>query len=309
MGPHAAALHARLPWPLRGPADAAVRDFLSPAGAPDIDFTSPAGEPALVPASSVSWRVFKNPVTLFVGGVAAVLLELAEPRVRAGVWEHTSFRDDPLTRMRRTGLAAMVTVYAARSAAGAMIARVGRMHARVSGVAAEGAPYRADDPELLTWVQATAAFAFVEAYGACVRPLSPDERDRFYAEGRDAAALYGATGAPTSQVELDALFAAMRPKLSRSDVVFEFLDIVRRTPIAPWPARSLQTPLIKAAVAITPADVRAILGLDGAWLPSWPERESVRLAARAADRVVMDANPAVQACRRLGLPPDWLWRA
>jgi uncharacterized protein (DUF2236 family) len=52
----------------------------------------PAGEPALAAPDSVSWRVFKNPVSLFVGGVTAVILELAEPRVRTGVWEHSSFR-------------------------------------------------------------------------------------------------------------------------------------------------------------------------------------------------------------------------
>ena len=49
-----------------------------------------------MPADSVAWRVFRNPVALFVGGVTAVILELAEPRVRSGVWDHTTFRTDPL---------------------------------------------------------------------------------------------------------------------------------------------------------------------------------------------------------------------
>jgi cyclohexanone monooxygenase len=55
--------------------------------------------------------VFKNPVARYICGVTAKLLELAEPRVRSGVWEHTSVRTVPLARTRRTGLAAMVTVY------------------------------------------------------------------------------------------------------------------------------------------------------------------------------------------------------
>jgi len=33
-------------------------------------------KPAFVSADSVSWRIFKNPVSLFVDGVAAVILEL-----------------------------------------------------------------------------------------------------------------------------------------------------------------------------------------------------------------------------------------
>ena len=52
------------------------------ARGPRVDFEQPAGEPALVGPDSVSWQVFRNPVALFVGGIAAVLLELAEPRVR-----------------------------------------------------------------------------------------------------------------------------------------------------------------------------------------------------------------------------------
>ncbi len=110
-------------------ARALVRDLMTVEGRPAIDFSKPEGAPALVPPQSVSWRVFKNPVALFVGGVAAVILELAEPRVRAGVWQFTSFRTDPVTRLRRTGLAAMVTVYGAR-ASRAMIAGVRRMHER-----------------------------------------------------------------------------------------------------------------------------------------------------------------------------------
>ena len=55
-----------------------------PPGTQPADFLQPPGEAALLAADSVSWRVFANPVALLVGGVAAVLLELAEPRVRSG---------------------------------------------------------------------------------------------------------------------------------------------------------------------------------------------------------------------------------
>ena len=111
----------RLPTPLHRHIEPLAANLLSVPGL-EVDFAKPDGAPALVPAESISWRLFRNPVSLYIGGVAAVLLELAEPRVRAGVWDHTSFRTDPVTRMKRTGLAAMVTVYAARGTAEAMIA-------------------------------------------------------------------------------------------------------------------------------------------------------------------------------------------
>jgi uncharacterized protein (DUF2236 family) len=85
---------------------------------------------------------------------------------------HTHFRSDPLRRLRRTGLAAMVTVYGARSVAEPMIARVRQIHDMVAGTTLSGEPYRANDPELLNWVYATAAYGFVQAYHTYVEPLS-----------------------------------------------------------------------------------------------------------------------------------------
>lgn len=288
--------------------DALARDLSTPADLPPIDFAAPAGEPALAAADSVSWRVFRNPVSLFIGGVTAVLLELAEPRVRTGVWEHTSFRTDPLPRLQRTGLAAMVTVYGARSTAEAMIAGVRRMHGRVAGETPDGVAYRADDPELLDWVQATASFGFLEAWHRWVRPLSDADKDRFYAEAAPAAALYGATGAPTSVAGQAALFAAMAPKLEPSPILREFLTIMLRTPLLPGPLRLLQPALVEAAVDTLPG--WAIERLDlarGMTIPPW-KAALVRAAGRTADQLVLPSSPPVQACRRLGLPDDWLAR-
>lgn len=273
-----------------------------------VDFARPLGEPALLPPDSVSWRVFKNPVAMFVGGVAAVILELAEPRVRAGVWEHSRFRADPVRRLQRTGLAAMVTVYAAQSVATAMIEGVVRMHDRVAGVTEAGLPYRANDVELLDWVQATAAFGFIEGYHAYVRPVGPIERDLYYGEGPMIARAYGASGAADSQAALDALFAAMRPKLERSAVVFEFLRIMRSAPILPRTLLSVQSLFVRAAVDILPDWARRRLGLGPAFgLRVW-ERPLVHAGGAAADRVVLRSSPAVQASRRLGLPEDYLFR-
>ncbi|CAN7248293.1 oxygenase MpaB family protein [Caulobacter sp. LjRoot300] len=285
-----------------------IQGLYQPEGAPRVDFRRPAGEPALVAPDSVSWRVFKNPVSLFVGGVAAVILELAEPRVRTGVWEHSSFRSDPLPRLKRTGLAAMITVYGARSTAEAMIAGVRGMHDRVAGDTPAGTAYRASDVELLDWVQATASFGFLEAYHAYVRPLSAADRDRFYAEAAPVAALYGAVGAPASVAEWEAHLAAMLPKLERHGIVQEFLGLMRKTAILPAPLRGLQGTLIRAAVAITPAKVRAVVGLSREWDLGAIEGRLVKLAGAAADRLPLQGTPAVEACLRMGLAEDYLYK-
>lgn len=288
--------------------DKAAQAYLGDRGMEKVDFSRPAGEAALVAPDSVSWRIFKNPVTLFIGGVAAVILELAEPRVRTGVWDNTSFRSDPVTRLKRTGLAAMVTVYGPRSVAAAMIARVNALHRSIAGVTPGGRPYRASDPALLTWVQATAAYGFLEAYSAYAEELSDDERDRYYSEGATAAALYGAVHAPDSLAAQRDLFAATLPQLERSEIVFEFLRIMKKAAAFPQPAQIAQRSLVRAAVEITPGNVRDILGLDARHGLRPLEGRAVRRLARRADRLVLRSGPASQACRRLGLPDDYLYR-
>jgi uncharacterized protein (DUF2236 family) len=294
-----------LPWPLQSGLEAATRALFDLGDQSSIDFLGPAGEAALVSPDSVSWRVFKNPLSLFIGGVAAVIMELAEPRVRTGVWEHTTFRVDPIRRLRRTGLAAMVTVYGARGKAEAMIAGVRRMHDRVAGSTPAGKAYRANDPELLNWVQGTAAYGFLQAYHAYVRPLSDLQRDRYYREGALAAGLYGAT-APTSEAALERRFEAMANQLERSDILFEFLAIMRSAPILPLPLRPMQSLLIRAAVDLAPDWLWTNVGLTDHGLNAW-EAGVVRQIGAFADRLVLENNPAVQACRRMCLPANYLY--
>ena len=294
-----------LPWPLRIGLEAATRALFDPGDRSSADFLRPAGEAALVSPDSVSWRVFKNPLSLFIGGVAAVIMELAEPRVRTGVWEHTTFRVDPIRRLRRTGLAAMVTIYAARSTAEAMIARVRGMHDRIAGSTPAGKAYRANDPELLNWVQSTAAYGFLQAYHEYVRPLSDVERNHFYAEGTLAACLYGAS-AVTSEAALKMRFNAMADHLERSDILFEFLAIMRSAPILPLSLRPVQPLLIRAAIDLTPRWLRRIVGLTDHGLNAL-EAAVVRQIGAFADRLVLEINPAVQACRRMGLSANYLY--
>lgn len=302
---------ATLALPLRGPLgrrlDRAASDMLGSAPGLRFDFAAPPGEPALIPADSVSWRIFKNPVSLFIGGVTAVLLELAEPSVRDGVWQHSSFRTDPMTRLRRTGLAAMVTVYGARSKARAMIAGVVRAHEAVAGTTSEGIGYRANNPVLLDWVQATASFGFVMAYHRYAHRLSHAEQDSALAEGAIPARLYGAVGAPTSQAAMRHLFAAMDDRLVPSPIIAEFLDIMAGVAALPAMLAPAQRALLRCAVGLLPDPLIDRLGL-AAHEPTRRDHWLACAAAASADRIVLRSAPPAQAALRLGLPPDWAYR-
>jgi uncharacterized protein (DUF2236 family) len=247
--------------------------------------------------------VFKNPLSRFIGGVAAVMMELAEPRVRTGVWEHTSFREHPLERLQRTGYAAMMTAFGARSRTEAMIARINAGHARIAGRTPDGEPYAASDVELLTWVHATATFGFLQAYAACVRPVAPAQRDAFYRENQISARLYGVRLPPGTEAEFEALLGRMDARLAPSPIVREFLAIMRGVPLLPAPLRPLQGLLLRAAVQILPAPVRDRLELAGApqRLAPW-QWALVRALGRAADRLTLETLPAMLARRRLAEP-------
>lgn len=277
-----------------------IRELLQPPPGMAFDFSQPAGEPALAPQDGVAWRVFANPVVLFVGGVAAVLLELAEPSVRSGVWSQGGFQRDPGMRLRRTGFAAMMTVYGPRSAAEKLIAQVVRLHGQVRGTTPDGIPYHANDPRLLDWVQATAVFGFSEAYHRYVQPLSALEKDLAFVEGQASARLYGATGLPRSWAGWEALLAATAPGLEGSSILADFLRTMSEAPLVPAPLRPLQRLLVRAAVEISPEPLRSLPQLRGRGL-RFGEAAAVRALARGAMLLPLGDTPPRQAARRLGM--------
>jgi uncharacterized protein (DUF2236 family) len=292
----------RLSQFLARPLDAAATDFLNSGSTRRVDFSQPSGEAALLGPDSLSWRVFKNPVALWTGGIAAVILELAEPSIRAAIWDQSSFRKDPLGRLRRTGMAAMLTVYGPRSISTAMIAGVVRMHGKISGENDAGRPYSANDSGLLKWVQATAAFGFGEAYHRYVRTFTAGQLDRFYLEGVPVSQKYGVVAAPRSRLEIEELFHTMRQQLEPSQCIFEFLRIMDESPAFPGVLRPLQRLLVRAAVDLVPDPIRAQLGLTAAFgLATW-QRPVAKLAGSLVDRMILPQSPAAQACLRLGYP-------
>lgn len=273
-----------------------------------IDYAHPRGEPALLDPGSVHWRVYKNPIALAVGGVAAVLLEFAEPRIRSGVWDHSTFKSDPLGRAMRTGTAALIGVYGPASAARRVIQGVNNMHARVSGETPGGEAYRALDPDLLNWVAATAVYGFVTAYDRFVEPLSQAEKSQFYEEAAPVAHLYGATVSPNSEAAFMAMLHALSPRFEPHPIVGAFLEALQSTKIAPAVPRALQRTLTRAAVSLLPPVVRERLALGPQHDLSSIETLALRTAGAVAEKVTIRGAPPCQASLRLGLPYDFLYR-
>lgn len=273
-----------------------------------IDYAKPLGEPALLDPGSLHWRVYKNPIALAVGGVAAVLLEFAEPRIRSGVWDHSTFKTDPLGRAMRTGTAALIGVYGPASAARRVIQGVNNMHARVSGETPGGEGYRALDPDLLNWVAATAVYGFVSAYDRFVEPLSEAEKTRFYEEAAPVAYLYGATVSPDSEAAFMAMLQALSPRFEPHPIVDEFLQTIGSGKAAPAVPKPLHRALARAAVSLLPPMVRRTLALGREHDLSLAEGLALKAAGRLAEKIAIKSSPPCQASLRQGLPYDFLYR-
>lgn len=284
---------------------AAVAPDLPPAY--QVDFRSPAGEPGLVPPGSVQWRVFKNPIALGIGGVAAVLLEFADARIRSGVWDHSIYKVDPIGRSQRTGMAAMVGVFGPASAARRVIGGVNRMHRKVTGETPRGEAYRALDPELLDWVSATAGYGFLEAYHRFVRPLTTADRRRYYSDGEAVARLYGVEHPLTSDADFFAMLDALFPRFEAHPINREFLDIIQSGQAAPTIPKFLHRALARAAVSLLPDKVRERMELGKEFDLTTRDRIALKLAGRLADRIGSPHMPAWQAAERLGLPGRFAW--
>jgi uncharacterized protein (DUF2236 family) len=241
--------------------DIAPRARLNLIGGGKVDYRQPAGDPGLFGPDSMAWRVHANPIALAIGGVAAVILELAEARVRTGVWEHSTFRTDPLARMQRTGEATLITTYGPTKAAEARVAMVTRMHERVGGKTPEGQAYTALEPELMTWVHVTASWGFLTAYDRYVAPLGRAEQDRYFAEGGRLGRLFGAPEPPDSVAGVEAWFDRMRPKLVPHPIIDEFLGIVSTTSPLGLVGQALQPLVVQAAIDLLPPDIQRQLGL------------------------------------------------
>jgi uncharacterized protein (DUF2236 family) len=147
-------------------------------------------------------RLGNSPVTPFLGGGAAVLLQVAHPLVAYGVAEHSGYERDLWRRLVRTLRALYLITFGDTREAEDAGAAVQAVHARVHGatdrklgVFPAGTSYAASDAELMLWVHATLVESSLGAYERFVCRLTGDERDQYCGEMAVVAELMGTPAA------------------------------------------------------------------------------------------------------------------
>jgi len=180
---------------------------------------------------SACWKVHGDFTSMMVGGITALLLQMLHPGPLAGVWDHSNFRHDMSGRLKRTARFIAGTTYGDRAEAQGLIDRVSAIHARVAGALPDGAPYAAQDPDLLTWVHVAEVSSFLAAYLRYVDPaFPPAEQDRYLREAAEIARRLGAPSPPETRAEVAAYLRAMRSQLRYDDRTRQVTEALLRQP-------------------------------------------------------------------------------
>ncbi len=184
---------------------------------------------ALFPPDSVAWRVNGDVVTMMIGGVSGLLLQMLHPAVLAGVWYHSDFRADMHGRLRRTAKFIAVTTYDHAEAGQAAIDKVNRIHRKLGGVLPDGTAYRVSDPALLAWVHVTETISFLDAWIRYAEPaMSRTDQDAYFDEMDRVGQALGADPLPRTRAEAEAVIQSFRPALRADARTREVADMVMR---------------------------------------------------------------------------------
>jgi len=240
-------------------------------------------------------------------GPRALLLQLADPAVAAGVDEHSDFRNDPWRRLDGTLRSYLRIMYGSTAAARGEIRRLNVLHRDI-----RGRGYDARDPVLALWVHATLIDSTIVANDAWLGPLPRDRAARFYLETLPIARAFGVPEAMLPR-DIDAFDAYVIGRLAPGGGVHvtatarELAGAILHPPLPGVLARLPLDPraygwTLWPAVGLLPGSVREAYGIRfgrreqlvadwlvagwRAWNPLLPPAFRQMPQARAADRRV-----------------------
>jgi uncharacterized protein (DUF2236 family) len=270
------------------------------------------------------WRVNREAVLLG-AGPAALLLQIAHPHVAEGVAQHSDFQSDPWRRLRRTLRTTLAMVFGDGPTAERAVRRLNGVHATVRGETTDpvaralaGTTYRAMDPDLLLWVQATLVWTSVQAYERWVEPLDRADREELWAEAREVGRRLGIPleDSPADWPALEAYWARMLAPdgpISITPTARRLSASIVRPPILGLPTAAIDL-LATPGLALLPEQIRGAYGIPWGpiraalarfadvglrcWVRSMPLAWRSMPQARAADRrttaSLQSTGPALQ---------------
>jgi uncharacterized protein (DUF2236 family) len=146
---------------------------------------------------SITWRVNRESA-VFLGAGRAALLQLAHPWVAAALVQHSNLMHDAVGRFHATFRVIYTMLFGTRAQAIEASKQLYQLHTGIRGELphavgsyVRGEHYEANEIAALRWVYATLVESAILAYEFVLTPLSPADRDQYYAESKRMAALFG----------------------------------------------------------------------------------------------------------------------
>ena len=159
--------------------------------------TAPDPQVGIFGPGSLSWKLNRESA-VFLGAGRAALLQLAHPWVTHALDQHSNTLNDPIGRFHGTFRVIYTMLFGSVTQAMAASRGLHTLHTRIRGEVPNsavtlpaGRHYEANNVDALVWVFATLVESAVLAYGFVLPPLNGEECERFYAETKHMAALFG----------------------------------------------------------------------------------------------------------------------
>ncbi len=146
---------------------------------------------------SMTWKIYREP-TMLLGGISALLLQIAHPAIAEGVRKFSNFHEEYLYRAHRTFNAMAGFYFGSEALALKTARRLFQMHGMIRGNVGKKVDgwwqverFCARDPELLTWVLATLVETSLRITELIHGPLPRSEKEQFFQESKIIATLMG----------------------------------------------------------------------------------------------------------------------
>jgi uncharacterized protein (DUF2236 family) len=177
-------------------------------------------------------RIGREGILLAAGGAASIM-QTSHPKIAQGVHEHSDFAGDPVRRLRNTAEWMYAVLFGTRAEAERISAAVHAMHEKVTGPG-----YRANEPELQVWVNATLLTNAVDLYERMFGRFDRAELEAYYLEQKAVAELIGCpvSAHPPTYADFLVYYREMVESLEVTAAAREVAHQVLH-PRVPWPAR------------------------------------------------------------------------
>jgi uncharacterized protein (DUF2236 family) len=208
----------------------AIREMVG-GGGPPVAFLTPRGDRGLFGPEAVAWKVHADFISMMIGGISSLILQALHPQALAGVWDHSSFRDDLKGRLGRTAFFIAATTYGPTDMANNLINKVNHIHTKITGLDEFGKPYSATDPHLLAWVHLTETRSFMNSFEDYRKEkISNEEKDQYFLEMKSLGERMGAIDLPSTYLKTENMISQYIPELHFGERAKSILDLLEHFP-------------------------------------------------------------------------------